>query len=241
MTRSESRISVLFSCVAIVCFVPTEALAAPQDTAVFDFRDTALPDPDPLGSPERLFTATSHGGEPYPTVYELPLELMIRSVSEAPTDDSDLGRLDIDVEIRNTGDEPFHLPVSTDPRRRPLMPGAENRRILQLFGMFSLPAGVPPDDLVSQESGELSFGVRLDGSDSVPESLFELAPDHEVVMRIRVALSVLWRYVDRGLTVVETRVVADEEKLEEDRYRVAARAEIVSANAVTVQLESLDD
>ena len=121
------------------------------------------------------------------------------------------------------------------------MPGAENRRILQLFGMFSLPAGVPPDDLVSQESGELSFGVRLDGSDSVPESLFELAPDHEVVMRIRVALSVLWRYVDRGLTVVETRVVADEEKLEEDRYRVAARAEIVSANAVTVQLESLDD
>jgi hypothetical protein len=228
--------STFFSCVVIVLVTAAaaEVREVAQEQILFDFRDVVMPDPDPLGFPEITYFATTHG-ERHPPFYSLPIELAIESISRT-AGVTDLGALDINLTLRNTGDEPFHLPVSVDPQRSPILSGSESRRIFYLWGQFALLDEVTEPGEIAPLDGVRTLGIRLDGSGREPESLFKLSPGQTILLRIRADLHELWRYLARGLSEVDMQIVATEQTIEDDRFAVAARAEVVSVNAVTVAL-----
>ena len=212
------------SAALLVAWTPT---AAPQTLEVptLDFRNTVLPQPDPLGTPQITIGATTDGVE-IPPRHSLPLELSIVRTSKAPGV-GDLGALEIDLRIENTSTEVFYLPISVDPLRRSILPGNANRRIFGLFARFH-----------SEGDTELAGGLRWDGSDSVPESLFALMPGEPVVIKMTADLYPLWRWRENGRDTVEMHVYANEKMLEEDEFTVSSWApELTTANAVVVSLD----
>lgn len=218
------------SCICIasaMLLVAWTPMAAPQTLEVptLDFRHTVLPEPDPLGRPLMTIGATTDRQE-IPPRHSLPLELSIVRTSKAPGV-GDLGALEIDVRIENKSTEVFYLPISVDPLRRSILPGNANRRIFSLSARFH-----------SEGDTGRAFGIRWDGSDSVPESLFELMPGEAVVIKLKASLSSLWRWRENGRDTVEMTIEADEKMLEEDEFTVSSWApELTTANAVVVSLD----
>ena len=212
------------SAALLVAWTP---MAVPQTLEVptLDFRNTVLPQPDPLGRPLMLMGATTDRG-PLTPRHSLPLELSIVRTSRAPGL-GDLGALEIDVRIENTSTEVFYLPISVDPLRRSILPGNANRRIFGLFARFH-----------SEGDTEIRFAVRWDGSDSVPGSLFALMPGEPVVIKMTADLYPLWRWRENGRDTVEMHIEADEKMLKEDEFTVSSWATgLTTANAVVVSLD----
>ena len=181
-------------------------------------------DPDPLGPKDNSRGISGVIGGPEglvitydPPRYRIPLQIRLVSVIPVWEDDGSLDGVVVEILVRNEGRSPFDLPVSADPVRSAVLPGISDRREFSFILELQPPVGMRIP----------IFALSLDGSASMPDSLYRLGPGEAVRVRFEDRLSPLWELERDGVSRVSLSVLGRGQRLANDRYAVESESEFV--------------
>ena len=217
----RSARSVIAAGLFVVLWLAPSAWAQP----LLDFSSAvANIDPDPLGPKESRRGVSGAIGGPGglvitydPPRYRVPLQIGIVSVIPIREDNGLLDGVVVEILVRNEGREPFDLPISADPGRSAVLPGISDRREFRFILELQPPVGRPlPNSALS-----------LDGSASMPDSLYRLGPGEAVRVRFESGLRRRWELERDGVSRVSLSVLGREQRLANDRYAVESESEDV--------------
>ncbi len=222
-TLAAPRVSKLWP-VCAMAILTAALLAAQQGEAplrVLDLTGPLLPPTGTFRIPGDRF-GWAPGLKPDPK-YPLPLEVTIRSLEPRTVT---LGqKFIVELLLRNTGPEPYYLPIARNDGTVHEQ-GKLRRRQIGIDFRFQDSASGRPIRKVME---------AMAGSDSVPESLLPLRPQETILIRFFADSRFLDLKNLSGPAELEFAVVLSEWTSEDDRYFVKARsADVESKNRLAI-------
>ncbi len=233
LARKQSRLRAAILVLALAS-APFSLRTRAQQVPVLDLTKPAPPNAGRMPIPGIAAGAIVGGERPvfFPPRYKLPLEITIRGVrppapgaraaiEPKPPDFA------LELLVKNIGDQPFDLPMGRDPAKAH-RPGSKRRRT---FLYLIRPENTAAKLIV------LPLVGSADASESVPDTLLRIEPQHAVLVLLPIDLAAIARGLPKEATTTNVRVVCREATLADDKYVEEKISEDVeSQNVVAIPI-----